>query len=83
MLAVSYRHARPRFDEGREPLGEDFPLTVGIATVEFPHGEEKLDAAACTGHITHYSAIVAMDRRRPFRTQWTTRRGRCGNNSND
>ncbi len=52
----------PGLHKGRETFGKDFPLTEGIATIEFPHSEEQLNSASCTGHITQDPAIVALDR---------------------
>jgi hypothetical protein len=33
-----------------------------VAAGKFANGHNKLDATACTGHISQGSAIVAMDR---------------------
>ena len=73
LLAVPNRHPGPWFHKVRETLGEDFPLTVGVATGEFADGQEKLDPTTRAGDITQGSAVVTMDRRRRFRTQWTAR----------
>lgn len=61
LFTVSHRHPCPGFHKGWEPLGEDFALTAGIATVEFRHREAELDSASCTGSITQDSAGVAME----------------------
>ena len=60
-LTEATRHPCPGFHKGWEPLGEDFALPAGIATVEFTHREAQLDSASCTGSITQDSAVVAME----------------------
>jgi len=63
LLAVSDRHPGPWLHKVGETLGEDFPLTVGVATGEFADSQDKLDPAACAGGITQGPVIVTMDRR--------------------
>src|SRR6266699_5220426 len=58
-----HRHPGPWLHKVGETLGEDFPLTVGVATGEFADSQDKLNTAARAGGITQGPAIVTMDRR--------------------
>ena len=62
LLAGPDRHPGPGLHKGGETFGKDFPLTEGIATVEFANSEEQLNSASCTGHITQDPAIVTLNR---------------------
>src|SRR5258708_5544064 len=75
---MSDSHPRPRFHELRDTLGKDFAWSQGIVAKEFAYGEGQLDLAPTTGYIAQNPAITAMNGRRFFRTQWTTRRRMCG-----
>ena len=58
----------------RDPFGKDLSLAPRIATEAFPHGKAELDLAPAAGHIAQTSAVGAMNGRREFSTERTTRR---------
>ena len=73
LLTVPHRHPSPGLHEVREPFRKDLALTERITTVEFAHGERKLDRASPTRNITQTAAIMTLDGRGCASTQRTAR----------
>ena len=73
LLTVPDRHPSPGLHEVREPFRKDCALTERITTVEFAHGERKLDPATPTRNISQVPAIMTLDGRGCASTEWTAR----------